>query len=200
MASRPRRIEYHSACLLFPMLGQDELRELADDIRTNGLRHSVVLCQGKVLDGRNRLAACKIAGVEPTFTEWSGPGSPLEWVISENLVRRHLTASQRAVIAYDLLPMLEKQAKERQRLSNGRGKKVRNKVRTFSTPGEASEVAARLANCNSRYVKILKAINRSAPEVIEKVRSGDISIAEADLPTRPRAVAPARRTDWPPRL
>jgi hypothetical protein len=106
---------YHPACLLFPKLGKDELQELADDIRENGLRHPIVLYQGKILDGRNRLLACEIAGVEPRFVEWDGKGSPVEWVVSENLVRRHLTSSQCAVIAHDLLPLLEEMAKERQR-------------------------------------------------------------------------------------
>ncbi len=76
MSIRPKRITYHPACLLFPKLGKDELDELADDIKTHGLRNPIVLYQGKVLDGRNRLAACEIAGVKPTFVEWSGNGSP----------------------------------------------------------------------------------------------------------------------------
>jgi len=115
--------QYHPACLLFPKLGDDELKELAEDIKANGLQNPIVRYKGKILDGRNRLAACKLAGVKPKFIEWKGKGSPTEWVISENLIRRHLSASQRAVIAHDLLPLLEKEAKERQKLSRGRGKK-----------------------------------------------------------------------------
>jgi ParB-like chromosome segregation protein Spo0J len=49
---------------LFPMLADDELEELAADIK--GLLQRIVLdAEGRVLDGRNRLAACEIAGVEP---------------------------------------------------------------------------------------------------------------------------------------
>jgi len=58
-----------------------------------GIRSSVTTA--KFLDGRNRLAACRIAKVKPRFVEWDGTGSPLQWVISENLIRRHLTSSQR---------------------------------------------------------------------------------------------------------
>ena len=126
------KYSYHPACLLFPKLGDQELQELAADIKASGLRNPIVLYQGKILDDRNRLAACEIAGVGPRFVEWNGKGSPVEWVISENLIRRHLTASQRAVIAHDLLPLLEKEAKERQRLSHGRGKKVSQYEDTFS--------------------------------------------------------------------
>jgi ParB-like chromosome segregation protein Spo0J len=42
-----------------------ELRALANDIKANGQLEAIVLYDGKVLDGRNRLAACELAGVEP---------------------------------------------------------------------------------------------------------------------------------------
>ena len=99
---------FHPACLLFPQLGKEELQELANDIKARGLLHDIIRLKGPILDGRNRYLACKLAGVEPRFVEWMGKGSPVEWVISENLIRRHLTSSQRAVIAHDMLPLLSK--------------------------------------------------------------------------------------------
>ena len=173
------RLTYHPACLLFPQLGKQELQELAEDIRQNGLQNDIVLLNGQILDGRNRHLACKIAGVEPRFVEWDGQGSPTEWVISQNLYRRHLTSSQRAVIASDVLPLLEREAKQRQRRSPGRGKKVRKKFRTFSSNGTASEVAARLTKTNDNYVKAVKTIGKQAPELIEKVRNGTLTVPDA---------------------
>ena len=123
---------FHPACLLFPRLPDDELRALAEDIRQNGLLNPIVTLDGAILDGRNRLAACRIAGVKPRFVEWGGDGSPLAWVVAVNLVRRHLTASQRAVVAFELLPLLEAEAKDRQRRSPGRGRKVANDLATSS--------------------------------------------------------------------
>ena len=119
---------FHPACLLFPRLVDDELQALAEDIKLNGLLIPITTLKGEILDGRNRLEACEIAGVKPRFEEWTGEGSPLSWVVATNLVRRHLTASQRAVVAFDLLPMLEAEAKERQRLSSGTRTKGSQKV------------------------------------------------------------------------
>ena len=69
-------MRFHPICLLFPRMTDDELRELADDIRQNGLLHDIVLYEGKILDGRNRYLACPMAGVKPRFVQWDGEGSP----------------------------------------------------------------------------------------------------------------------------
>lgn len=89
----------HPAAFVFPLMPDIDLAELAEDIRKNGLKHPVVLFEGQVLDGRNRLRACELAGVEPTFTEWKGPGSPWDYAWSVNIPRRHLTAGQKAALA-----------------------------------------------------------------------------------------------------
>ena len=174
-----KRYSFHPACLLFPQLGTDELQELADDIKARGLLHDIVLYDGRILDGRNRYLACGIAGVKPSFANWHGTGSPVEWVISENLIRRHLTSSQRAVIALDVLPLLEKEAKERQRLSPGRGKKVSKKLDTFSENGAASKIAARITKTNSAYVQAVKAVERQAPDLLDAIREGSLKVPDA---------------------
>jgi hypothetical protein len=51
--------------------------------------------EGTLIDGRNRLAACKLAGVEPTFETRSG--DPTAFILSQNVRRRHMTAGQRAM-------------------------------------------------------------------------------------------------------
>ena len=174
-----RSLKFHPICLLFPELPRHELEQLAQDIKEKGLFNPIVLYQGKILDGRNRYKACQIAGVEPRFVEWKG-GSPLEWVVSENLVRRHLSSSQRAVLALDLLPLLENEATKRQRLSGGRGKKVAKKLaKVGGENGKSSKVAARMTKTNSTYIEAAKNISRTAPEVLDKVRSGVLKIPDA---------------------
>lgn len=174
-----RQPPLHPACRIFPPLGDDDLQQLADDIAANGLRNPIVMLDGKLLDGRNRFAGCTIAKVEPQFVEFEGD-DPIGWVVSQNLVRRHLTASQRAVVAFDLLPLLEKEAKQRQRRSNDYRQNARSAKNGADQPtGKASEMAARLTKSNSRYVESVKSINKQAPELIGRIRSGELNISEA---------------------
>lgn len=93
-------MQSHPYADLFPMMTADELEALATDVAEHGLRHPIVRYGGKVLDGRNRLLACKRAGVEPTFADHEGDdASALALVISLNTQRRDLTAAQRAIVA-----------------------------------------------------------------------------------------------------
>ena len=85
----------HPLAELFPMISNDELQELAEDIRKNGMIEPITLCQGKVLDGRNRLAAGKLIGFpfrRINFRELLCHLDPQAYVISSNIKRRHLTA------------------------------------------------------------------------------------------------------------
>lgn len=88
----------HPAATLFPMLTEDELRELAADIQDHGLQVPLVrTVTGELLDGRNRWLACQMAGVEPAWETYEG--DPWRYVVSMNLHRRHLSDKQRAMIA-----------------------------------------------------------------------------------------------------
>ena len=90
--------ENHEIANLFPMMQQDEFDGLKQDISANGLRTPVLLYENKILDGRNRYAACRQIGVKPDTIEYVG-NYPVGHVISLNLVRRHLNTSQRAMIS-----------------------------------------------------------------------------------------------------
>ena len=139
----------HPAALLFPLMDGVAVTALADDIRARGLLEPITTLDGTVLDGRNRLAACEQAGVEPRFVAWDGAGgSPTAWVLAKNLKRRHLTPSQAAMVGADALPLFAAEARERQRRHGGTApgrtaNTVRNGAQSVPTPGE--ETGARKA-------------------------------------------------------
>ena len=93
---------FHRLANIFPMMDEAALGELATDIAAHGLRETIKLWEGEILDGRNRYAACQFAGVEPVFKALEFPGGEqqaLAYVLSRNLQRRHLSVPQRSLVA-----------------------------------------------------------------------------------------------------
>lgn len=115
-------LAFHPLANLFPLIGGDEFAEIVADMRQNGFRdgEQIVLHDGLILDGRNRFRAAVAAGIfeadiDPLHRGITGQsqvlkrwfkmfiperqGDPLDFVIAKNLRRRHLSASQRGMIA-----------------------------------------------------------------------------------------------------
>lgn len=147
--------EVHPVASIFPVLDQEHLEELANDIREHGLREPIVQVwvpdglnsrtqKPLVLDGRNRLRACELAKVPPRFAKYEGPDdteSLLAFVRSRNLARRHLNESQRAIIGARALALYEAAAKERQATA-ARATNAKRRGETHSADvREASQVA-----------------------------------------------------------
>ena len=64
--------EFHPLANIFPLIDGTEFDELVGDIREHGLHEPIVVFEDKILDGRNRYRACEAAGLEPTFTVYTG--------------------------------------------------------------------------------------------------------------------------------
>jgi hypothetical protein len=98
-AARRRAMKVHPVTDLLPMMTDDEIADLAEDIKTQGLLNPIVLDdQGMLIDGRNRLRACELAGVEPRFEQLNGY-DPVAFIFGQNAKRRHVSKRQIAVAA-----------------------------------------------------------------------------------------------------
>ena len=104
----------HPACELFPPISADELRTLGEDIRAKGLQNRIALWAADpnskkfLLDGRNRLDAMELVGLDPCscsqVTLYGNQGvDPHTYVISANIHRRHLTGEQKRELIAKLL-------------------------------------------------------------------------------------------------
>ena len=65
-------LQFHPLADIFPLVEGAEFDELVADIREHGLHEPIVVFEDKILDGRNRYRACEAAGLEPTFTVYTG--------------------------------------------------------------------------------------------------------------------------------
>jgi ParB-like chromosome segregation protein Spo0J len=152
-------------------MGADEVKKLAESIAEHGLHHPITTFEGKILDGRQRHEACDLAGVKPRFVEYRGT-NPLEFVISANLHRRHLDASQRALIAAKIADL--KQGEAGRQTANLRFSE------NGAIPAKTHEEAAEMMGVSRRSVDTAsKVLDAAPPKVIAKVEAGQISITAA---------------------
>jgi len=109
-------MQSHPAADIFPMMDGSDFDELVDDIRQHGQQQPIIAWRGQVLDGRNRLKACRAVGVSPTIAhrDFGSDDAAIRFVISANLKRRHMTPSARAMAAARAMEMFEAAARERQ--------------------------------------------------------------------------------------
>lgn len=182
----------HPAADLFPMMGDEELRELAADIERTGQRHPVVVLGAKILDGRNRAKACSMVGIEPQFTQYEGPkdlASLLDYVVSLNLSRRHLSASQRAWLGALLEEKYAEAAKAAQRRAGGDKRTTKagepleadrpQAVNQARAP-QARDRAAAAVGSSGRSVQKAKLVReKAATEIQRAVVSGELTVDAA---------------------
>src|SRR5271166_223006 len=92
-------LEVHPYAARFPLMNDEELADLAEDIKANGLKSPLIRdSDGTLIDGRNRLAACKIAEIEPTWIELNSGQNLIAFIVSINLKRRQLKVGQQAML------------------------------------------------------------------------------------------------------
>ena len=152
----------HEYADAFPMASEEELEELAASIAAVGLIHPIVLTpKGEVLDGRNRLAACKKAGVEPTFETRDGDDDDYkEFVIGANTTGRRESMTVQIAAASTALILGHEKRKS--------GRWIRN---THS--GSSSNIEAALTKATTQAGLILDELG---PAHLIEVRDGDASL------------------------
>ena len=94
----------HPIADAYPMMSDEELNDLASDIKTHGLRKRLIFLRDGaglvLLDGRNRAEALERAGIEIDTAKHcqisEGMTDPIAYIASANIHRRHLSKEDRA--------------------------------------------------------------------------------------------------------
>jgi site-specific DNA-methyltransferase (adenine-specific) len=179
-------MEVHEACSIFPEMAGDEYENLKADIAENGLRQAIWTFRGKLLEGRARYRACRELGVQPRFQEWGGDDddSLVAFVVSLNLQRRHLTASQKAMCATVAEKKFAEEAERRVKArarerteAKKRGEEL--EVRKKDYKDWSANRAGDLVGVNGNYVVQAKKVQAHSPELAEKVRMGQLTLPQA---------------------
>jgi len=212
----------HPAASVFPLLEGERFQSLVDSIAEHGVQNPIVSHKGEVLDGRNRLrAVMKLRDedhkVDLPCVEWdSNCGiSATEWVASQNLDRRHLSADAYVTATAAINRILRKEAKERQSATKldgskpgpGRGKKTAGTKRSpppqkrdskakdaASTVGQVAAKAGVSLHKAKQAIKLDKAVEAGVvPEqVLRDVVAGKRKLKDV-VATLPSSKPPKRK-------
>lgn len=161
----------HKYANLFPLMDDDGITSLAQDIEKNGLLEPIWTYKGEILDGRNRFKACELAHVQPELKEYKGV-DPLGFVVALNLMRRHMTPAQRAMLGAELKTVYTERAKERMVDAHSSD--------TFSgAEGDARDAAGTAVGVSGVYIDMAEQVKAKAPEIVEDVLTGAIPLKQA---------------------
>lgn len=195
----------HPAADLFPMMDQAEFAELCKSVSKAGIEQPVTLDKaGLLLDGRNRLLACYETQQEVLFDYYDGD-DPWGFSLRLNMLRRHLTAGQKAAIALEL----EKQYA--QKAANNKGGRpsqvaieqaaqqavieVGKKPVADLRQVKSSEKAAAAVGVSARTVQQAKFVAAAEPELFQEVKAGTLAVDRAYNKAKAREAQ--RKADQP---
>lgn len=179
-------LKTHPFAEKFPTMNSIQLQKLADDILENGLKAPVILTPDgtTIVDGRNRLRACGVAGVEPRFRRLPKDSSEVDiarYILTMWLKKSGLTPSIRAVMgAFYIEAIREHQEirdqahpRERGRFVSPEGKppvRQRNPLR--------NQVAIIVGAGATQVQEALRVI-REAPDLAIRIRDGELTVKSA---------------------
>lgn len=185
-----------------PPLDAMDYARLKANILADGCREPISVWNGTILDGHNRYRICTENGIPFSTIDISSVHTRAEafvWMYENQLGRRNLEPFMRAEMALKVKPYIEERARERSRANlelsskRGTGKEVLNSAPPISG-GKTVEILAKKAQVGKDTIqKVEKILEKAEPEVIEKARSGEISINQAY-----QTVKPARKQDAKP--
>jgi N6-adenosine-specific RNA methylase IME4/predicted DNA-binding protein (UPF0251 family) len=160
-------MEFHALANIFPLLEGCEFDDLVADIESCGVKQAIITHDAKILDGRNRWRAYQVASSRanvplPLFENYEGD-DPLSLVISLNMKRRHMTESQRAMVAAKLANMRQGE---------------RTDLASIEAMSQA-DAADKMRVSRSAVQRATKVQTQGTPEVIAAVESGEITVSDA---------------------
>jgi len=177
----------HQFAKAIPEMTPEEYAELKKDIKEHGQKVPLIIFQGEVLDGRHRARILEELKLTPKVTEFKGSDlQAAQLVVSLNIKRRHLTVGQRAhIVNIALRPAMEEEAKLKQ-IESKKGNASASKIKKGKNTKDDSEEVnttkklAKAAGVSESAIKQDMKVQRySAPETVEAVASGKMSLGAA---------------------
>lgn len=195
------RYTQHPLSAAFPAMSAEDYVSLRADISANGQRDPIVIHEGMVLDGWHRYSSHVDLGTEDQALCEALPDGidPVAFVLSRNLHRRHLSASQRAMAVAACATW-------------ARVGRPRNSAAAAPLPADENSAAAaplpepqtldelaETAGVSRRTMASAGRVQKQAePEVIQAVTDGRMTVEQAAAVSKLPAAEQAAAAEAPP--
>ena len=149
--------EFEACCR---KLTSDEEAILRDSLRDDGCINPILVWDRTIIDGHNRYRICRELGIDfrVAALAFSDRDEAMLWVINHQLGRRNLSELDRVALLEQKRPILERQAKERQRMSEGPGQKGLVNLPNLSQKTHVRDQLAAEAGVSGRTYDHLRAV------------------------------------------
>lgn len=184
--------EFHPIAGIFPMIDGAESAQLAENVRTHGVREPIWLYEGKILDGRNRYLAAQAVGVSLQTRIFEGDTlEAIDFVWSLNRTRRHLSSSQAAIAdakrnqMTDAYRAVREAARERQfsTLKQNASTVVEQIPQREPAP-KTRDIRAKTSGTNPKYIDLADKLVKERPDLAEQVEAGKKTLSQVNREIR----------------
>jgi ParB-like chromosome segregation protein Spo0J len=160
---------FHPLVEIFPEMEKHAFAEFVADIKVNGVREPVTVHKNQIIDGRNRQLACDVLGITCPKRVYEGKESDLlAFVLSKNLHRRQMSASQLAMVAANIANM-----------THG-GDRKSDQAATLPLVSQAEAAKQVGGGVSERSVRdAVKVKTKAEPEIIKAVEQNKLPVSAA---------------------
>lgn len=166
---------------LIPPLTAEEYAGLEESILSEGCRDALVMWGDTLIDGHNRYEICTKHGIPFDTVEMDFPDrdAVMLWMIDQQRGRRNLSKADSIILSQKKNEILSAKAKQKQ-LSNLKQNADRF-VQMDKTEETINirEIIAKESGVSSGTVARFEQVQKKKPELIDNIRSGEISINQA---------------------
>ncbi len=160
------KVDRHPLSAAFPDMSPEEYSELLDSVKKIGIQNPIVIFEDMILDGWHRYRASVELDIECPAIDLAEGVSPQDYVIAQNISRRSLTASQRALAIV--------------MVNAWRRSGVKSKGSPEDHPEKTNQEMVELSKTSSKTInRAKKVITDAVKEVVEAVQAGQIGIVKA---------------------
>lgn len=167
-------------------LTQDEYNGLEADIKEFGCNDPILLWDGVIIDGHNRYEICQKHGIDfrTLSLHFDSRADVLLYMIDHQLARRNLHELDKVALLEAKRPILEKQARERQKATQAKpGEQVGQVPLNLAEPKSKGEVRDQLAAeagvSKMTYTNLRTVNQKGSDELKEAVREKKIGASKA---------------------